>query len=143
MSVKKLHFNEDVRTRSIEPKEAPFKPLVGDTVYAKWILDDVIYRARILEHLDSGNYILDFIGYGKGVSEQGEIYDNIFDIPVGTRIEEGVEEDFEEAFKLRRKKEAAAKKRRRKKDRQNKEEESRTHPCLSTASGNSAGEGRL
>ena len=58
-----VRFNPTVRTRIIEPKESEYKPLEGDTVYARWITDGVFYKDIIMTPNDDCSYLLNFPYY--------------------------------------------------------------------------------
>ena len=87
IDAKSVSFSERVRTRIIEDKDAKFIPLVGDQVIARWEDDSTFYRANIIEHLDDGRYMLDFIHYGPGTSKAEDIYLEVTDTPAGSMID--------------------------------------------------------
>ena len=111
IDAKSVSFNEHVRVRSIENKDAKFAPLVGDRVIAKWEDDNTFYRATILEHLDDGRYKVDYTNYGpgtpnpddisQGTTNSDDIFLNLEDIPVGSLIDFYIQQEMEELKKTR------------------------------------------
>ena len=87
LCTKSVSFNERVRTRIIEDKCAKFIPLVGMQVIAKWEDDNTFYRANIIDHLDDGRFMLDFIHYGPGTSKAEDVYLEVDDTPEGSMID--------------------------------------------------------
>ena len=63
IDIKSVSFSETPRIRIIEDRFAQLIPLVGDNLIAKWELDGDFYRVNILELLDDGRYLCDFIEY--------------------------------------------------------------------------------
>ena len=100
---KSVSFNEQIRTRIIEDKEAKFIPLVGDQVIAKWEMDidEAFYRATITEHLDDGRYMLDFMHYGPGTSKAEDIYLEVEDTPDGSMIDFYLQQEMDGLEKMR------------------------------------------
>ena len=95
IDAKSVSFNEQVRTRIIEDKDAKFIPLVGDQVIARWEEDGAFYRANIIEHLDDGRYKLDFVHYGPGTSKAEDIYLEVNDTPEGSMIDFYLQQELE------------------------------------------------
>ena len=95
IDAKSVSFNERVRTRIIEDKSAKFIPLVGMQVIAKWEDDSTFYRANIIDHLDDGRYMLDFIHYGPGTSRAEDIYLEVEDTPEGSMVDFYIQKEQE------------------------------------------------
>ena len=102
IDAKSVSFNEHVRTRIIEDKDAKLIPLMGDQVIAKWEEDGVFYRANITEHLDDGRYRLDFLHYGIGIARAEDIYLEIADTPEGSQIDYYLQQELEGIVNMRR-----------------------------------------
>ena len=103
IDVKSVTFNETVRVRIIEDKNAKLIPLEGDQVIAMWEEDHVYYRANIKEHLDDGRYRLDFLhGYGMGIAKAEDIYLEVVDIPAGSYIDEYLQKELDGIENMRR-----------------------------------------
>ena len=101
IDAKSVSFNEKVRIRIIEDKNAKFIPLVGMQVIAKWEDDSTFYRANIIDHLDDGRYMLDFINYGPGTSRAEDIYLEVEDTPAGSMIDFYLQQELEGLKKMR------------------------------------------
>ena len=102
IDAKSVSFNEHVRIRIIEHRQAKVKPLVGNQVIAMWEEDSVFYRANITEHLDDGRYKLEFIHYGTGTAKAENIYWDIADTPQGSMIDFYLQQELEGIDNMRR-----------------------------------------
>ena len=79
----------------------PYSPKPGDLVLARWVEDGVFYRARLLRAEDSVYSLLDFIGYGTGLSRSDDLYEDLAYLPQDCLIDQYLHR--EEAYALRMK----------------------------------------
>ena len=64
---------------------------VGDECYARWSEDEVWYRARVLELLDTGDYKVLFLDYGnQDIVRPGAVVQKAEDIPKNQELDENV-----------------------------------------------------
>ena len=101
IDAKSVSFSEHVRTRFIEDKYAEFVPLVGMQVIAKWEEDNTFYRGNIIDHLDDGRYMLDFLNYGPGTSKAEDIYLEVADTPEGSMVDFYLQQEEEGLRRMR------------------------------------------
>ena len=102
IDIKSVTFCETPRVRIIEDKTAQLIPLVGDIMVAKWELDGVFYRVRVMEHMDDGRYLCDFLEYGEGIARVEDIVLEIEDIPLGSLISELLQKEIDGIKNMRR-----------------------------------------
>ena len=102
IDIKSVTFCETPRIRIIEDKSAQLTPLVGDILIAMWELDGVFYRVKILEHMDDGRYLCNFLEYGEGIARAEDIYEEISDTPPGSLIDELLQREVDGITAMRR-----------------------------------------
>ena len=102
IDIKSVTFREIPRVRIIEDKTVQLIPLVGDIMVAKWELDSVFYRVRVLEHMDDGRYLCDFLEYGEGIARAEDMFLEIEDTPPGSLIDELLQKEVDGIKNMRR-----------------------------------------
>ena len=102
IDIKSVTFCETPRIRIIEDKAAQLIPLVGDILIAKWELDGVFYRVRVMEHMDDGRYLCDFLEYGEGIARAEDMFLEIEDTPPGSLIDELLQKEVDGIKNMRR-----------------------------------------
>ena len=102
IDIKSVTFCEIPRVRIIEDKTVQLIPLVGDIMVAKWELDGVFYRVRVMEHMDDGRYLCDFLEYGEGIARAEDMFLEIEDTPPGSLIDELLQKEVDGIKNMRR-----------------------------------------
>ena len=78
----------------MKPRDKVFWPKTGDWCVAVWKQDGVAYKCKILRTLENGDYQALFPGYGEGEVSWRRVYENLSDVPQGTKYEHGLYEEF-------------------------------------------------
>ena len=88
---------------------SPYLPLPGDLVLARWVEDNVFYRARLLKVVDSVYSLLDFLDYGTGLSRSDDLYEDLAYLPRGCLIDQYLQRESAYVLRMKKRLESAQK----------------------------------
>ena len=83
------------------PLLSSFHPKPGDVFLARWVDDGVYYRAMLLRPVDPIYSLMDFLGYGTGLSRSADFCKDLASLPTACLIDQYLQREVAYIARMR------------------------------------------